>query len=186
MNASSRNGKAVQPLIILEELRRGGAAARLQGQLDGMQAALGAIPPAKILRLDSGNTVQVSAAHMAAALAGLPYAHRLPVLCFNDDAALGALQAARRLGRESDLLLVGQGADRSIRTEIRRTGSRVVGSSAYWPEKYGPRLIEVALQILRGGHLRVYPAVSDHPQNVDLYYRDPACPGFDLPPSWRV
>lgn len=162
-------------LIVLEEPRAGAVpAARLQGQLDSMQAVLGAIPPAKILRVDSGNTFQASAARMGAALAGLPDIHRLPVLCFNDDAALGALQAARRLGRESDLLLVGQGADRPIRAEIRRPGSRVVGSSAFWPEKYGPRLIEVALQILRGEV--VPPAVYIQPvllitrNNIDLYY----------------
>lgn len=162
-------------LIILEEPRAGAVpAARLQGQLDGLESVIGPAPAAKILHLDSGNTAQTSAVNVAAALARMPDAHRLAVLCFNDDAALGALQAARRAGREADLLLVGQGADRPIREEIRRPGSRVVGSTAFWAERYGPRLVELAQQVLRGE--LVPPAVYIQPvllitsKNIDLYY----------------
>jgi ribose transport system substrate-binding protein len=65
--------------------------------------------------------------------------------------------AARKLQREGDVIIVGQGADRRVREELRHSGSRVIGSTAYAPEKYGESLIPLALRILRGGP--VPPAV---------------------------
>jgi ribose transport system substrate-binding protein len=110
---------------------------------------------------------------MSAALARLPGELRLAIISFNDDAAVGALRAVRQLGREEAAVIVGQGADRIARTEIRNPGSCLIGSSAYWPEKYGERLIEVALKILRGEP--VPPAVyNEHilisKENIDIYY----------------
>ena len=138
-------------LIVLEEPRAGALpAARIRGQLDGLRDVVGELPPEKMVFLNSGNTVAVSEANTAAALRGMPGEHRLAVIAFNDDAAVGALAAARRLGRESDVVIVGQGADRLARPEIRRPGSRLIGSTAYMPEAYGARLIALALSILRG------------------------------------
>jgi ribose transport system substrate-binding protein len=167
-------GGCFDQLIVLEEQRAGALpAARIQGQLDGLQEIIGQVSPSQILFLDSGNTSEISESHMLAALRRLPNEHRLAVLSFNDDAVIGALTAARRLGREADVVIVGQGADRLVRQELRRPDSRIVGSTAYWPEKYGDRLIDVALKILRGEP--VPPAVyNEHVfiarDNLDEYY----------------
>jgi ribose transport system substrate-binding protein len=161
-------------LLVLEEQRPGAlVAARIQGQLDGLQEIVGHIPTSKIIYLDSGNTTEISQANMLAALERLASEHRLAIIPFNDDAAFGAISAARQLGREEDVVIVGQGADRIARTEIRKRGSRLIGSSAYWPEKYGEKLIEVALRILRGEP--VPPAVyNEHvfitKDKIDEYY----------------
>ncbi len=138
-------------LIILEEQRPGAVpAARIQGQLDGLQEIVGNVPSSKILYLDSGNTTEISHANMLKALDRLSGSQRLAVISFNDDAAYGAINAARERDRESDVVIVGQGADRFARKEIRQPESRLVGSTAYWPERYGEKLIEVAQAILRG------------------------------------
>jgi ribose transport system substrate-binding protein len=161
-------------LIILEEPRPGAlVAARIQGQLDGLQESVGNIPASKFIYLDSGNTTEISQSNMLAALERLPDEHRLAIIPFNDDAAIGAIKAARQLGREKDVVIVGQGADRIARKEIRNPSSRLVGSSAYWPEQYGQKLIDVSLRILRGEP--VPPAVySKHifitAGNIDEYY----------------
>lgn len=161
-------------LIILDEQRTGAIpATRIQGQLDGLEGIVGPVPEAKILHLDSGNTAQISQANMATALSQLPDQHRLAIISFNDDAAYGALCAARELGREQDVVIVGQGADRIVRKEIRHPVSRIIGSTAYWPEKYGEKLIDVALKILGGEP--VPPAVyNEHvfvtSANIDDYY----------------
>jgi ribose transport system substrate-binding protein len=161
-------------LIILEEHRPGALpAARIQGQLDGLQGVVGEVPSSKIISLDSGNTTAVSQANMLAALERLPEERKLAVISFNDDAAVGAIIAARQLGRENDLVIVGQGADRLARKEMRRPGSRIIGSTAYWPEQYGEGLIQVAQKILRGDP--VPPAVyNEHVlitrENIDQYY----------------
>jgi ribose transport system substrate-binding protein len=163
-------------LIMLKESRAGTLThARMHGQLMGVQEIVGQIPESKIIRFDGGVTTENSEEQMLELLESLPDEHRLAVISLNDDVALGALAAARSLGREEDLAVVGQGADRKGRQEIRRPGSRMVGSTAYWPEKYGEMLLELAYKIL--GREVVPPAVHvDHifinAQNIDDFYPD--------------
>jgi ribose transport system substrate-binding protein len=141
----------VDRLIILEEPRAGAQpASRIQGQLDGLQSVIGPIPSEKELALNSGNTSEISEAAMMDALKRLPKAHRIAVICFNDGATIGALIAARRLNREQDVVIVGQGADRRVNEELKHPGSRIIGSTAYMPERYGDQVIPLALKILRG------------------------------------
>ena len=161
-------------LFILEEPRAGALpASRIQGQLDGLKQIVGDIPAEKINYLDSGNRSDISQKQMAKTLRANPEASKLAVISFNDDAALGALLAARQAKREEDVVIVGQGADRMLRPEIRRPNSRVIGSTALMPEKYGEKLIDLALKILRGKP--VPPAIyTDHifinAENIDLFY----------------
>lgn len=138
-------------VITLEEPRAGALpGARIAGQLEGFQAVLGALPAEKQRVLDSGNTLEVSERAMLAALKQHPELHRIAVICFNDDTAMGVLEAARKLEREQDIAIVGQGAQRRVRAELARPGSRMIASTAYSPEAYGERLIQLALRILRG------------------------------------
>jgi ribose transport system substrate-binding protein len=140
----------IDRLVILEEPRAGSlVAARLQGQLDRLQSVVGEIPAGKRLTLNSGNTSEISEIGMTAAFKQMPEFHKIAIVCFNDDAALGALFAARKLHREQDVVIVGQGADRCVREEMRQPGCRIIGSTAYEPELYGEKLIPLALKILR-------------------------------------
>ncbi len=161
-------------LIIFEEKRAGALpASRIQGQLDSFQSVLGIVPAEKCIVLDSGNLMEVSQAAMEETLLRFQNEHRLVVLCFNDDAAIGVLEACRALNRVSDVVIVGQGADRRVRQELRKPGSRIIGSTAYWPERYGKKLIDVSIQILNGEP--VLPAVHiEHvfidANNIAKYY----------------
>lgn len=138
-------------LIILDEPRAGALpAARIHGQLDGLQSIVGEVPAEKRLVLNSGNTDKIAEEQMLAALKLLPAAHRLAVISFNDDTASGALNAARKLHREGDVVIVGQGADRRVREELHDPQSRIIGSTTFSPELYGEKLIPLALKILRG------------------------------------
>src|ERR1700681_2644242 len=75
--------------------------------------------------------------------------------------------------RPENCAVMGQGGSAEGRAELRRTGTRLVGTVAFFPEKYGERIIALALDIL---HKKpVPPAVFvDHqlltPTNVDHYY----------------
>jgi ribose transport system substrate-binding protein len=161
-------------VFVLEEPRAGLLpAARIQGQLDGVASILGEIPQHKRVYLDSGNRSEISERAMTEAMLAHPDAHRIAVLSFNTDAANGALRAARSLHREEDVVIVGQGADRLLLEEIRQPNSRIIGSAAYMPERYGPQLVQLALQILTGEP--VPPAVyTEHvfidAENLDLHY----------------
>lgn len=163
-------------LLVLIEPRAGSLPeARIHGQVDGLREVIGQIPEDRVFYLDSGNTSTVSEAAVTEALEDLPDARRIGVLSFNDDAAYGALQAARKLNREEDVAIVGQGADRTIRNEIRRQNSRIIGSTAFFPEGYGDKLLNLAIKILEGKP--VPPAVyMEHifidKDNINIYYAD--------------
>ncbi|NWG17485.1 MAG: substrate-binding domain-containing protein [Chloroflexi bacterium] len=163
-------------LLVLEEQRAGALpAARIQGQLHGLQTVVGVIPPERIVYLDSGNTVDVSRQAVATALHSLPGGSRVAIISFNDDAALGAWEATRALGREAEVVIVGQGADRRIRSEIRRGNPCIIGSTAYRPDQYGEKILDLALRILRGEP--VPPAVYiEHTfidaGNINSFYSD--------------
>ncbi len=144
-------GGQLDRLIVLEEPRAGALpGSRIQGMLEGVYAIIGEVPVARRVTLNSGNTSEMSEAQLTEALKHLPGLHRLAVICFNDDAAIGALAAARKLHRENDVVSVGQGADRRVREELKKADSRIIGSTAYWPEQYGEKIIPLALKILRG------------------------------------
>ncbi len=165
---------AFSKMLVLEEPRAGELpAARIQGQIDGVVEVIGDIPEDKLVFLDSGNTRSISEANVTKAMLNLPHCSQIAVLSFNTDAATGALQAAKRLDREQDIIIVGQGADRLLLDEIRQPGSRIIGSTSYMPGRYGEQLLKLALRILKGEP--VPPAVyTDHvfldAQNIDSYY----------------
>lgn len=160
--------------LVLEEPRAGApVATRMQGQIDGLKEVLGQISAEKFIFLDSGNTHLISEHAVCSALKEWPDSHMIPILCFNSDATSGALQAVRKLNREQDVVIIGQGADRFVLREIRRPDSRIIGSTAYMPERYGPQILDLALKILAGEP--VSPAVyTEHVfidrENIDLYY----------------
>ncbi len=166
----------VDYVLALEERRAGVLpAARIQGQLHGLQDAVGHLEADKLIFLDSGNTSQTSYRNVYDALVRLPENSRNAFLCFNDDAALGALHAVAALERQSTTAIVGQGADRLIRDEIRKSDSPVIGSTSFMPERYGEHILKIALRLLGGEP--VPPAVYiDHTfidaGNIDSFYPD--------------
>jgi ribose transport system substrate-binding protein len=164
----------IDHLLVLEEPRAGSLPeARIQGQLDGLQETLSTVSDENIHYLDCGNTSTISETAVAEMLPTISDSHHIAIVSFNDEAAFGALQAARKANRESDVAIVGQGADRLVQKEIRNPQSRLIGSTAYMPERYGEKLMELALKILRGES--VPPAVyMNHvfinANNIDRYY----------------
>lgn len=169
------NGE-VDRLVVLEEPRAGALpAARIQGQIDALQESLGPIDDESIIRLDSGNTRTVTKMRVTRALQSMPATTRLAFLSFNADAAVGALAAAREMDREESVVIVGQGGDRSVRHEIRNPASRLIGSTANMPERYGEQLLPIVRKLLQGEP--VPPAVYiDHVflniNNIGQYYPD--------------
>ncbi len=164
----------IERLIVLDEPRAGSlVGARIRGQVDGLQDIIGPVGEDKKTFLDCGNTSSISEAQVHKTLQRFPNFHRFAVISFNDDSAIGALRAARALGRESDVVIVGQGADRLVREEIRKGNSRIIGSTAYMPERYGKSLVEIALKILRGEpsspaiYIKHIFITTD---NIDQYY----------------
>lgn len=91
----------------------------------------------------------------------------------NDIAALAALKVWEEVGALDKCAVASQNAIREARDELRRPGTRLIGSVAYFPERYGNHVIPLALSILK--KKQVAPAVFVRhqfitPRNVDLLY----------------
>lgn len=123
-------------------------AARMQGQLDGLREQV-AVPDTRVIRLDSRNTSVDSCAAARNAIKKIRRNDRVVILGINDEAVLGALSAFAEDGTLSRCVTAGQGADNDALRELRRPGSRMIGAVASFPERYGERVIELALAILQ-------------------------------------
>jgi ribose transport system substrate-binding protein len=115
-----------------------------------------------------GNSFEAMRKHLR-----MSRARRFLVGAINDPSALGALRAFQEAGRTESCAIMGQNASPEGRAELREPGTRLIGSVAYFPEKYGSEIVNVALDIL---HRRpVPPAVFvKHqlvtPDNVNHIY----------------
>jgi ribose transport system substrate-binding protein len=73
---------------------------------------------------------------------------RILVGAVNDSSALGAVRAVQEAGRAANCAIVGQNAEPDARAELRDPRTPLIGSVAYFPEKYGEDLISLAFDIL--------------------------------------
>lgn len=74
---------------------------------------------------------------------------RVVILGINDEAVLGALSAFAEDGTLARCVTVGLGGDVSALRELKRSGSRMIGVVASFPERYGERVIQMACAILQ-------------------------------------
>jgi ribose transport system substrate-binding protein len=86
---------------------------------------------------------------------------------------MAALHAFAEAGASDQCAVMGQNALREARAELRRPGTRLVGSVAYFPERYGEELIPLALNILQKKQVPSTVFVKHQlltPRNVNLIY----------------
>src|SRR4030095_12049316 len=160
--------------IVLITLQRAGSLPRMRltGMLVGMRDACTALENVPVTYVDGdgkmADTFEAMRRHLRTTKA-----KRMLVGAINDPSALGALRAFQEAGRTASCAIMGQNASPEGRAELRQEGTRLIGSVAYFPEKYGSEIVNVALDIL---HRRpVPPAVFvKHqlvtPENVNHIY----------------
>jgi ribose transport system substrate-binding protein len=73
---------------------------------------------------------------------------RILVSAIFDPSALGALQAFKDADRLNHCAIVGQNGCIEARLQMRKPNSRLIGSVAYFPERYGEQLVALALDML--------------------------------------
>ncbi|HEV8672694.1 MAG TPA: substrate-binding domain-containing protein [Methylomirabilota bacterium] len=127
---------------------------RAQGVREGLRRHL---PAVRVAALDTqGNAGQV-AILLGKFMAGQPTG-KLLVAVMDDATALAAKGPLEAAGRLQDAAIVSQGVDRSIhggvseRKEIDpyNRGSIVIGSVAFYLDRYGYDILPLALRVLRG------------------------------------
>jgi ribose transport system substrate-binding protein len=160
--------------IVLISLNRAGSLPkmRLTGMLVGMKDACPSLEHCPEMFIDGdgrlGETFEAMRRHLRS-----NRARRFIIGAINDPSALGALRAFQEAGRIEACAIMGQNASPEGRAELRQKGTRLIGSVAYFPEKYGAEVVRLALDIL---HRRpVPPAVFvKHqlvtPENVNHVY----------------
>jgi ribose transport system substrate-binding protein len=160
--------------IVLLELPIAGALLQLRtsGMLAGLREELRSADTIHVARLDAHGGFERNLDVMRKFLRRTTPKRRL-VGAVNDVAALAALTAFEEAGSSHLCAVMGQNGIRDTRRELRRTGTRLVGTVAYFPERYGEDLLPLALTILQGK--TVPPAVFvKHqlltPKNVNLIY----------------
>lgn len=160
--------------FILLELDRAGQLPRMRltGMLVGLNLALPSAKNCRITRLDGdgelGPSFEAVRKHLRTTRS-----RRVLVGAINDPSALGALRAFEEAGRADSCAVMGHNASPEGRAELRRSHTRLLGSVAFFPERYGDDLIRVSLDILN--HRPVPPAVFvEHklvtPTTVDHFY----------------
>lgn len=122
--------------------------ARMTGALAGLEEILGHIERARIHHLDGANTFEGAQKAVKQHLKHHRRGRAL-ILAMNDPNALGALEAFRHAALPDRCAVAGQGATLDARNELRRPQTQLIGSVAYFPERYGEALLQLALDILK-------------------------------------
>src|SRR5438270_6325101 len=163
----------VDEIILLELVRAGNLPRmRLTGTLVGINLVLPNAQKCRVTYLDGDGSFGTSLEAVRRHLQSSNSRHVL-VGAVNDPSALGASRAFEEAGRSECCAVMGQNASREGRAELRAPKTRMVGSVAYFPERYGDDLIRLSLDIL--SHRQVAPALFvEHklvtPKTVDHYY----------------
>lgn len=136
--------------VILLELSMAGALpkSRITGTLAAVREAIAIDDPQVTVLNGNGqfeHSLEVVRKHLRKSKS-----RRVLVGAVNDPSAIGALRAFEEAGRVEHCAVMGQNASTEARAEIRSAKSRLIGSVAYFPERYGEAVIPLAVGILQG------------------------------------
>lgn len=121
--------------------------ARLTGTLMGIRETLPNLTDIKVT-LVSGNGQREASREAVGQHLKTSTSKRVLVSAINDISAIGTQDAFEEAGYLRNCAIVGQNGSIEARLEMRDPNSRLIGSVAYFPERYGEQLIPLALNIL--------------------------------------
>jgi len=166
------NGEATEIYLVGTDVAGPYLNARLNGMYDGMTEVLPELRNVRCCHLETRGQFEKTLDTVRKYIR-IRKLHKVLIGAVNDLSALAALQAFRDFGAEEECAIAGQDGCLEAREEMRKPGSRLVCSVAYYPERYGKGLIQFATDIL--GNKQVPPAVLTRheivtPHNVDKIY----------------
>lgn len=136
--------------IVMLDLCKAGTVprTRLAGMVHGIREALGpTLEKVPVIYLDGDGQFEASWQVIRKNLRAGDRGRTL-IGAMNDNSALGVLRAYEEAGRSEDCAVMGQNGSPEARQELRKDHSRLIGSVAYFPEKYGDGLLQLALDLL--------------------------------------
>lgn len=123
--------------------------ARFSGALVGLREILPGFPESRVHHVDGQGHRDTSFRIIKEVLQGQRPGAKILISCFNDPAAIGALDAVRELGREREVAIVGQNATAEVHRELADPTSPLIASVAYFAERYGERLVDMCQKLIR-------------------------------------
>jgi len=171
---AKKNWDGLVDEILLLEIARAGSIprSRVRGMLEGIKETIRIPDQTPIVTLDGDGQFKTAQDVIRKHLRSSK-TKRVLVGAANDPSAIGALRAFQEAGRAAHCSIVGHNAEPEARTELREPQTRLVGSVAFFPDKYGEELIRIAVDIL--SHKPVPPVLFVKnrmitPENVDHLY----------------
>jgi ribose transport system substrate-binding protein len=168
----------ISRLLLLETSAAGPTPhARLTGTVRGIRNAFGghALTNLKVVHRDAMDTEIGGYRATSRFLHQLRPRERLLIGAINDASALGALRAVREAGRERLTAIISQNfsPDLRVTAEIQDSNSPLIGSVAFFPERYGSKIIPAVLRWLNKE--QIPPSFyTDHmmvtKDNIDEFY----------------
>jgi len=133
---------------------------RISGAFEAVRTALPELPVEAYVRIDGRGMRERSHKVIADFLDRHPKDRRILVAAVNDTSALGAVDAALEKKRERHMAIVGQDCIDEAIEQMKRKNSSLIGSVSHETSSYGPSLITLGLQLLRGNTVPPYNYVS--------------------------
>ncbi len=152
-------------------------AARAGGTVEAFEEVCGKIPPEKYFSVDTfaggPDQPENSRRQVTDILTTLPDATTILIVSPSGDImGTAALAAAEVAGRKGQVWIATHGADPSVR-EALRSEPQWIGSSAYFPERYGELVMPVAIALARGETVPEEVLVEHlfiNAENIDEFY----------------
>ncbi|MEO7192704.1 MAG: substrate-binding domain-containing protein [Vicinamibacterales bacterium] len=183
--AKSRWNGQVDEVLLIDAARTGPLVhGRIDGVLAGLKETLREVmATTHVTTLDGDGQFALALERTRRHLRRSDRRHVL-VGAVNDSSALGAARAFQEAGRATTCAIVGQNAEPDARAELREPRTPLIGSVAYFPERYGEELIALALDIL--GRLPTPPAKFVRHQvitggNLNHFYPNDSLLAVQLP-----
>ena len=151
---AKKNWRGHVDRILLLEIPEAGplSNARAIGTLDGIRSVLPKLNERCMLHKNGKGTERGGYLATRRVLRSLAEREHLLIAAANDNEARGAIRAVREAGREqfTAIMAQGWGPDEGLQDEISRADSPLIGAVAYFPEKYGGKILPIVLQCLNG------------------------------------
>lgn len=172
---------SIDAILAVEQRRSGPVAqSRLVGTLKGIEEVLPQARQCPVAYLDGDSDLGRSRAAVHNYLR-FSTVKRTLVVALDDICALGALRAFEEAGRAQSCVVMGQNGSPEARMEMRRNGSRLIGSVGYFPEKYGEGLVRLVIDLIGKKPVPSAVFIQHHlitRRNVDHFYPNDTLLGY--------
>ena len=140
----------VDALLLLESRPAGRTVqSRLIGVWRGVESRVGALRQNSVHHLDSGGD-KVTSRNAVETLIRKVAARSILIAGINDETAIGAAEATKKLRGGRDVAIVGHGGSPEMIRMVVDPDSPCIGTVLFHPELYGSELVRFALMTLRG------------------------------------